>query len=327
MNHCTNCGADFEGNVCPNCGKEIIKAAPTLSFGKMIARFAPAVLLLVFCVLMLGLYAAPAYGDALLPFTVYSHINVPKEAVMPIFYGCTVALIVFAAVGLAFSLFLLFTGRAYAVLQYGAFAFYLPIFICLCIMAGKVGNAALLQGGLIAAIVLSVVFAAAQIGVSVARYKRGEAEGFPAAKINKPHKPQKPDKRNKLQKPAKPAKPAKPYVIAQYPYPAPPQPKDYSKEELALYYNETLPQFNKAVELMKEHHFEFVEARRAAMEEYRNTTLPAYRENCARYRNEMRRYREAVREDRKRILCALYQKKHNATCTYPLAYLWWNFSF
>ena len=277
MNHCTNCGADFEGNVCPNCGKSINQTAPTISFGKMIARFAPALLLLVFCVLMLGLYAAPAYGDALLPFTVYDHINVPKEMVEPIFYGCTVALIVFAAVGLAFSFVLLFTNRSLPALQYLAFAIYLPIFLCICIMAGKVGNAALLQGGLIAAIVLSIVFAAAQICVLVLQIKFGVKEKSAVAPIKKP------------------------YVIAQYPYPAPPQPKDYSKEELALYYNETLPQFNKAVELMKEHHPEYVEARRAAMRAYR--------------------------AERKRPLCELYEKKHGTTCSYPLAYIWWNFSF
>ncbi len=323
--------------------------------GQLFFRFVPTALLLVFTVLMLGLYAAPAYGEEMLSFTVYDHIDL-KELAEPIFYNCAAALIAFAVVGFVFSLALLFTSRAYSVLQYGAFVFYLPIFICASIMAGKVGNASLLQGGLIAAIVLSVVFAAAQIGVLVARYKLDEEEGFPVAKINKPYKPQKPSKRVSLKKPVKPTKPAKPYVIAQYPYPAPPKPKDYSKQELAVYYNETLPQFNKAVELMKEHHPEYVAAYRAAMDEYRNTTVPAYRDSqvryrealreyrvqsrqeyrkkcddyrkkCDNYRNEMRRFRKNVREERKRLLCALYEKKHNAACTYPLAYIWWNFSF
>lgn len=314
MNHCTNCGAEFEGKTCPNCGKGTVKTARIhAERTKHALRLLHFILLIAFGALVIGLMALNAFGAAVRTTdsegTVTAHLGsitffgilTDETAHGDPAFACTVCLLIFAIISVLYGVFLLFTSKSCANLKYTTILFiYLPVFIILCAFSSYVRDSETvtqdgvsvtafteLGAGGISIFVLSVFFAIAQIAFLVAETHVKNAYADNDAVF--------------------PAKPEKPYVIAEYPYPAIPHPKNYSKQELAVWYNETLPQFNEGVDLMKEHRPEYVEVKRAAMKEYR-TVMKEYR------------------AERRRLLCALYQKKHNTSCHYPVAYLWWNFS-
>lgn len=293
MNHCTNCGADFEGKICPHCGKAATKTATESALrAKHALRLLHSLLLIAFGVLVIGLMAASAYGMFATEKTETTSITMQLGS-MTFFdiltvggvdegalYGCSIFLLIFAILAVVYGIILALTNKSYADLKYTTLLFiYLPIFIIMCAFTSHSnvtypvaeGSASKmftqLTAGGICIFLFTVVFAAGQI-VALAMEARVEKkyifedkEAAVAAELGTPDA---------------------------VPYPEIPQIDDFSKESQEDYY------------ATRNNYYDQVNLHKANRKEWR-----AFR---------------------KTFVSTLYQRKFGKTAAYPLAYLWWNFS-
>ncbi len=293
MNHCTNCGTDFEGKICPRCGKAATKEATESALrAKHALRLLHSLLLIAFGVLVIGLMAAGAFGSfisvksdelsetvQLTSITFFEILTLEGAAGDPLFV-CTVFLLIFAILAVVYGIILALTNKSYADLKYTTLLFiYLPIFIIMCAFTSHSnvtypvaeGSASKmftqLTAGGICIFLFTVVFAAGQI-VALAMEARVEKkyifedkEAAVAAELGTPDA---------------------------VPYPEIPQIDDFSKESQEAYY------------ATRNNYYDQVNLHKANRKEWR-----AFR---------------------KTFVSTLYQRKFGKTAAYPLAYLWWNFS-
>lgn len=292
MNHCTNCGADFEGKVCPHCGKGVTKAATVSALrSKHALRLLHSFMLIAFGVLVIGLMAASAFGSfikqstgetsitlQIASFTFYDILKLTEASTDPLFI-CSVFLLLFAILSIVYGVILALTNKTYSDLKYTTILFiYLPVFIIMCAFTshsnttiatgqGEAQAFSRLTAGGICIFLFSAIFAVGQIVALMMEariektYVFENTEAAVAAEIGTPD------------------------VV---PYPEIPQIDDFSKESQAAYY-----------------------AKRNA------------------YYNEVNLHnanRKEWRAFQKKFITNLYQRKFGRSAAYPLAYLWWNFS-
>ncbi len=308
MNHCTTCGADFEGNVCPSCGRKAAKAAtaPVLRTRHAL-RLLHSFLLIAFGALVIGLMASGAFGtfvsvkgeeisatERLTSLTFFEILTTEGAPGDPLFV-CSVFLLIFAILAVIYGIVLALINKRYSDLKYTTILYiYLPLFIIMCAFTSYCRTSqTITQDDFLAT---GVVIPGLPSKFSVNLYTELLAGGISifvlsvvfvlvqiAILIVEAHVEKTYIFEDK--EAAVAAELGTPDLI---PYPEIPQINDFSKESQKVYYA-ARKVFYERVDLHNAH-------------------------------------RKEWRVFRKTLIATLYQRHFGKPAAYPVVYLWWNFS-
>lgn len=308
MNHCTTCGAEFEGDFCPRCGRKAATVATASALrSKHALRLLHSLLLIAFGVLAIGLMAAGAFGDfvsvssnelsetvQLTSITFFEILTMEGAAGDPLFV-CTVFLLVFAILAVIYGVILALFNKRYSDLKYTTILFiYLPLFIIMCAFASHCrASQSITQEDFLA---MGVTIPGLPSQFTVSFYTELIAGGISIfvlsvvfaltqivilimeARVEKTY----------IFEDKEAAVAAELGAPDSVPYPEIPQINDFSKESQKVYY------------AARNVFYERVDLHNANRKEWR-----AFQ---------------------KTLITTLYQRHFGKPASYPLAYLWWNFS-